>query len=344
MRVALAAPCASLALGFAALWLAVPVHAQRADGSLPLGAEASEPGAVVEAPVDAGVVEDASDAAVGQLAGVDVAESADASVAEDASVTDVIGADEDASESGEASASGDEPGEASTSESEPVDPFEWFALPLAGYSSDVGLAGILLGAFIWHAEGHEPYRDRLQILATATTKKVIYDEVRYERIGLFGRPLRLAIMARFIATPVSNYCGLGNDVSCSGDVARAAALAAGLSPDTPEYAHFVDRYYRFRVTRPELELDMRAKPWHTGLELHFGWHLAYEISGFFRQRGSYPGSLYAQDYGDGEEGMRSEAEVGLLLDTRDNERQPARGYVLDASLRGAAFFVGSAWN
>lgn len=49
MRVALAAPCASLALSFAALWLAVPVHAQGAHASPPLAAEASEP-----EPVDPG--------------------------------------------------------------------------------------------------------------------------------------------------------------------------------------------------------------------------------------------------------------------------------------------------
>jgi len=228
-------------------------------------------------------------------------------------------------------------------EDEP-EPFEWFALPLAGYSSDIGLAGILLGVFIWHEEGREPYRDRLQIVSSATTKKIIYDEIRYERVGLFGQPLRLSLMGRFTATSVSNYCGLGNRVRCDPDVARVAAGAAGLTPDTPEYRHFVRRYYRFRVTRPELHVDLRYVPRPGGVELRFGWHGAREIAGFFAQRGAYVGSLYDQDYPGGEEGFRSEAQLGVLLDRRDDERRPSSGYVLDASLRGGAFFLGSAWD
>lgn len=224
------------------------------------------------------------------------------------------------------------------------DDFEWFALPLVGYSSDIGLAGIALGVFVWHEEGHDPYRDRLQIVVSATTEKVVFGELRYERLGLFGAPLRLSLMGRFSATGVSNYCGVGNLVSCSGDDARAAATDAGLVEDTPDYDRFVRRYYRFRVTRPELFADLRYDPWPRGPELSFGWHLAYELSGFFLRRGTFSGSLYDRDYPGGEEGLRSEARLGLVYDRRDDERRPSSGYVVDVALRGAASFVGSAWD
>ncbi|NOY93074.1 MAG: BamA/TamA family outer membrane protein [Deltaproteobacteria bacterium] len=238
-------------------------------------------------------------------------------------------------------ASGDE---GSFGRAEEPEPFEWFALPLVGYSSDVGLAGVLLAGFVWNEDGREPYRDRLQIVSSVTTKRVIYDEIRYEHIGLFDRPLRLSIVGRFVATTVSNYCGLGDQVSCSRDVARAAASDAGLMVDTPDFRRFVRRYYRLRVTRPELFAGLRYLPRPGGVELRVGWHLAYEIPSFFRQSGPFAGSLYAQDYPGGEEGLRSELQLGVLLDRRDDERRPSSGYVLDASFRGAASFVGSAWD
>ena len=249
---------------------------------------------------------------------------------------------------GEASSSvpgASEPGETfATSGVEEHDPFEWFALPLVGYNSDIGFAGMILGMFFWYEDGYEPYRDRLQVVASLTTEKVTWNQIAWERVGVFGWPVRMEFKAGFTATPVANYCGLGNVVSCDEDVAEQAGLDQGLAFESPELNRFVDRYYRFRAMRPELGLSFRYQPSESGAEFSFAWSGRWNVSGFFGSSGPYPGSLYGDTYVDGEQGLLSELQVGVLLDRRDHERRPTRGYLVGATARGAGIFIGSNWN
>jgi hypothetical protein len=59
------------------------------------------------------------------------------------------------------------------------------------------------------------------------------------------------------------------------------------------------------------------------------------IPGDFQQPTPYPGSKYAQDYPGGERGFVSVLQAGVMLDNRDNEPAPIRGYWIEGTLRGA---------
>lgn len=224
------------------------------------------------------------------------------------------------------------------------EPYEWFLIPLAGYSSDIGFAGALLGMLFHYDPGYEPFRDKVQLIALVTTKLVQFYELVYERVGLFGKPLRLETALSFTATEVGHYCGLGNEVSCNPALAREAAAMQGLAPGDDGYRRFVANYYRFRVMRPAARLGLRWRPTQSAPEVTLTWEGNYGISGYVGARGPFPGSLYARDYPDGEEGFLSELRLGVVADRRDHERRPSHGYVLAATLRGAGRAVGSEWT
>ncbi len=224
------------------------------------------------------------------------------------------------------------------------EPYEWFLIPLAGFSSDIGLAGALLGMLFHYDEDYQPFRDKVQLIALLTTKLVQFYELVYERVGLFGKPLRLETALSFTATEVGHYCGLGNAVTCDPVVARDAATMQGLAPGDDGYRRFVSNYYRFRVMRPAGRLGLRWRPVADGPEISLTWEGNYGFSGYFGASGPFPGSLYASDYPDGEEGFLSELRLGVVADRRNHERRPTRGYVLAATLRGAGKALGSEWT
>lgn len=225
-----------------------------------------------------------------------------------------------------------------------TEPYEWFVLPLLGYSSDVGVAGAILAQLFHYAPGFTPFRDKLQLIALVTSDLVQFYELLWERVGVLGLPLRLDMAVSFATTPVGNYCGLGNEASCDRELAREAAAAQGLFPGDEGYRRFLDRYFLFRSMRPAIRTALRWQPLSNGLELTLVWEASYGLAGYVGDRGVYPGSLYAQDFPDGEEGMTSEVQVGAVWDRRDDERRPTRGYLLASSFRGAGRPTGSDWR
>ena len=224
------------------------------------------------------------------------------------------------------------------------EPYEWFLLPMVGFSSDIGFAGALLGMLFHYEEGYEPFRDKLQLITLLTSKLVQFHELVYERVGLFGQPLRLELAASFTATPVGHYCGLGNQVTCSREEAEEGLRSQGWTPSDDDWDQRLGDYYRFRVMRPLLRMALRWAPVPDGIELTMMWEGQYAFSGYVGEEGPYPGSLYAQDYPDGEEGFMSELRLGAVMDRRNHERRPSRGWVAGAALRGSSFLLGSDWD
>jgi hypothetical protein len=229
-------------------------------------------------------------------------------------------------------------------EEEEFKPYEWFLIPLVGYSSDIGFAGALLGQLFHYEEGFEPFRDKVQLITLLTTDLVQFHELIWERVGLFDIPLRMKLAANFTGTPVGHYCGVGNQVTCSGIDARAAAMNIGLTPDDPAHGDFVEHYYRYRILRPTLQFGLRWQPVPRGIELSGEWEGSYTLPGYIGTDGPYPGSLYEQDHPDAEEGFLSAVRIGGVIDRRDDERRPTGGWILAAHLRGAHRAIGSNWN
>ena len=242
-------------------------------------------------------------------------------------------------------------GEGEEAESEEQDPVDWFLIPLAGYNSDFGFAGALLGQLYHHADGVQPFRDRVQLISTITSRFVQFHELIWERAGLFGQPLRMTLRGLFTGTPVGNYCGVGNEVTCSRDDAIAAANEQGLFDGDDGYRRFVRNYYRYRLFRPGVGLRFRWQPWRgregfsRDVEFTGEWEGVYTLPGYVGGvREPFPGSLYDQDFADGEQGFQSEFRLGAVIDRRVNDLRPTGGYLFSAHLRGAHRYLGSDWN
>ncbi len=224
-------------------------------------------------------------------------------------------------------------------------PYEFSLLPFIGYSSDIGFVGALVAQLYHYEEGVEPYRDTVRAVAVLTSKLVQFYEFLWERVGLFGKPLRLELLASFTATPVGHYCGVGNRVTCSRRDAERDAARQGFVPGTEEHETFLARYYRFRVMRPAARATLRWAPFRNkDFEFIALLNLDYGVPGFYSNRGPYAGSRYGQDFPDGERGLLSELRVGFFMDRRDNERRPTRGYVWSTTARVSSRVIASRWN
>ena len=219
-------------------------------------------------------------------------------------------------------------------------------LPAAAYSSDDGLGGGIIGSIYRYDGLTAPYKAELYFLFYVTTKGVQTHRLQLDLLNAFDTPLRITTRADFSVTNSNNYCGYLPPGDCSLETAEAAAEAAGFSPGSDDYETFVGRYYKMRVLDPSLFINVRykLKDKPHAREV-FGTYLAsYQTPGNLSERDSYPGSLYAEDFPDGEEGFVSRLQAGYMWDNRDNEPSPIRGYWSEVSLRGAHRFTGSSWD
>lgn len=217
-------------------------------------------------------------------------------------------------------------------------------VPIVSYNTDEGFGlGATVG-FHHHAGGVAPYRDDLSLHAFITTRLIQRYELRWEGLQVGGLPLRLRVLGGLYSTATRNFCGFGNGVTCSGARAEREADARGLTGEARE--DYVRRFYQVRFLRPYADVVGR---WHltdlpVRLEALGGWRFAWHIPGDFFERGPYPGSLYAQLFPDGESGPSSVLQAGLVVDERDFEPLPTRGFFGEASVRAASSAWGSAYT
>lgn len=125
--------------------------------------------------------------------------------------------------------------------------------------------------------------------------------------------------------------------------AERAADDQGLEGDARE--ELLTRYYRTRYAYPDLRINARyaVTDMPHRFEILGGYRASYVWTGQLLGEGRpYPGSLYEQDFGEtGERGLVSVLQAGVMLDNRDNEPAPHRGYWIEGTLRAAPRFLGS---
>ena len=219
----------------------------------------------------------------------------------------------------------------------------WGGVPAINFNSDEGFGFGVLGSIYRYNGGSQPYKTAVTVLAFATTRAIQYHYVQFDTLRVGGTPLRLDGRLALDATQVDNFCGIGPDVTC--DPAVAEAAAGERTGEARE--QFVTRFYRTRYLYPRLRLNARyaLDPMPHRFELFAGFRLAYILPGDFSESGAFPGSLYAQTFGeDGERGFVSILQLGAMLDNRDNEPSPTRGYWIEGSVRGASRYLGSDWE
>jgi len=242
----------------------------------------------------------------------------------------------------------DAPAEATEDEDQdqPWDRTGWGfgGLPAINYNSDEGLGFGIVGSIYRYDGGTAPYKTAINVVLFMTTIGIHNHNVEVDTLELGDLPLRLTVRGAFNATRTSNYCGVGNQVSC--DPSEAEALADELSLTGQPRDDLVRRYYRTRFFSPELRADARwmldDKPHR--VELLFGWRGTAMLPGDFSDPEPFPNSRYAEDYPEGERALMSVLQTGIMFDDRDNEPAPTRGYWVEATVRGASKAWGSSFG
>jgi hypothetical protein len=222
-------------------------------------------------------------------------------------------------------------------------------VPTATFNTDEGFGtgGVL--SFFHHHEGVRPFRDELRLNVFISSKLVQAHALTWDGLRPFGTPGRIWARLRYFSTVSQNYCGTGNGVTCDRGEAADAATDQGFVDDPrrddDEFDVAARRYYLMRFIRPEATLLyrfwLRDKPLRT--ELLVGWRGSLTYPGELTEPGPYPGSRYAADFPRGEPGLSSVPIVGLIVDDRDDEVFPMRGFYIETSLRGGNAATGSTW-
>lgn len=230
-------------------------------------------------------------------------------------------------------------------EEEANDKISFSGIPALGYDSDTGFGGGVVGNVYFYEKGFEPYKLSIGIKAYISTKLMNSHALTLDRINAFGLPWRLMGRVGFFSTIAENYCGRASDASC--DQKRAQEIAEGLKLAGKEKDYFERHYFQNRFMNIFGDISSRYLLWQDNakLELMTGYHGAYYLNRDFKQKGPYDRSLYSEDFkGTKLDGYLSMVDVGLMLDKRDIEASPTSGYWLEASVRGGASFIGSAWD
>lgn len=232
---------------------------------------------------------------------------------------------------------------------EEADPWDrvgwgWGGVPAVNFNSDEGAGFGVVASLYRYDGGTAPYKTGATLIVFATTKAVHGHSLEIDTLEVGGLPLRLTVRGALDATKTDNYCGIGPQVTCDPAVAEARADGLGLTDQARE--DFVRRFYRTRYINPNLRIDARyaVDPMPHRFELVGGYRAMYLIPGDFSDPTPWPDSLYAEDFGEGQRGLMSVLQAGAMLDNRDNEPAPIRGYWIEGSIRGAAWLWGSAWD
>jgi outer membrane protein assembly factor BamA len=194
-------------------------------------------------------------------------------------------------------------------------------------------------------EGYVPYKSSIGLKIFLTTKNIHSHYLMLDEVNPFKLPVRLTTRLGFFSTVSQNYCGKGAKSSCNEENAILAANQQNLSGTERE--KFLQTYYKNRFisvfgdifSRWLLYKD-RAK-----LELMLNYRGRYYNAGDFKNKGPFAGSLFAKDFANSKnDGYLSTLETGLMLDKRDHEMAPTKGYWLESSVRGASFLTASSWD
>ncbi len=220
------------------------------------------------------------------------------------------------------------------------------AVPTLAFNSDEGFGTGGVATLFHRADGVLPYKNAWNLRLFISTKLVQAHRLSWDAVEPFGLPLRTWARVGFYSTLTQNFCGYGNAVRCDPAEATQAAGAAGLAAGSEEHEAFERHYYAMRFLRFYGDAlgrwRLRDRPHR--VEAVLGWRGNYYLPGEFTEFGPYPGSLYAQTFADGELGFSSQLFGGLVVDDRDHETFPTRGYYAELTARGAAPWTGSQWS
>ena len=205
------------------------------------------------------------------------------------------------------------------------------AVPAIGYASGFGTGFGAVGSFYKKEPHLSPYRYEIDAQVYFMTSGLQSHRLRFDYIEVGNLPLRLRTMVGLLANFGENYCGQG--------------MLADCNPPQPNFPNFyLTRYIEvFSI----LDGRWRLKPFPHKVELIWSWRGSFYRIGDWTESGPYENSLYAQNFGkstDNGQGFSSVLEAGIMVDNRDFEPAPTKGYWIEATLRESSPFWGSNWS
>lgn len=214
-------------------------------------------------------------------------------------------------------------------------------IPAVNYNADEGFGfGVVFGVYKYNGKT-APYKWSLDNQLFMTTRNVHHHRVIFDVLDLMGGKLRILGRVKFEASRAEHYCGYGGDVTCDTDVRDAVAEDLGLTGD--ELDTFNARYYKMRYIMPygifRFRYNLRDKPHR--VSIFGGWRGNYVTPGDLGEKGPWDNTYYQDDFPEGEQGLVSVLQLGIMSDNRRNEAAPYDGYWVEASVRGSTRYWGS---
>ncbi|MFZ9886290.1 MAG: hypothetical protein ACO3JL_02205 [Myxococcota bacterium] len=196
----------------------------------------------------------------------------------------------------------------------PTNPLDVALLPLLNFTTDRGLGFGGFGAGYWRGGGDEktPYAAMLALQLWFTTGGYQYHKLMLDLPRVGGSDVRLDLLGGYEAWEGAWYFGSG---------AQSPRRADGQTDGN---------YHRSRVDGALAVSNVRVPV--AGQVVAFGGVTVRHVV-----VSAYSGSLLATEKPMGiDGGLLSQASVGALIDTRDQEPSPQRGLFSELSIRGAA--------
>lgn len=210
-------------------------------------------------------------------------------------------------------------------------------VPVFAYTSDLGLIGGGVGQRIDYGDGVVPFRNSTMVSLLASTKGLLSTRVSYDRTRTLNREIRSRFDIRLERFQNQNFFGLGNETGFD---------RQHWDEDIYSYEHRELRInYLARIPIPGLHsLEQNSNERERGrpepLRTRFEWLLLYELIG--NRPGSKGGdSLFEREHPYGSDGgWVHSLGIGVLVDKRDSEFDPRRGFRYDARFKTVPSFLG----
>lgn len=198
-------------------------------------------------------------------------------------------------------------------------------LPIAGYTSDMGLIGGIILQRINYGHNIRPFLSNLATDFTVSTKGNMIADLNYERTRILGTDIRSLVEFTGQRFRQAHYFGIGNQTEFSENL-------------------FEDEYYFFENREFSIYYQARKSIMTFGqygqLDLTASADFSY-LNGISRGEET----KYAKDtpFGFGKS-WANKVGIGLIADSRDNEFAPVRGFRYEASVEWSSPTVGSEYN
>ncbi len=197
--------------------------------------------------------------------------------------------------------------------------------PLLGYTSDFGLFGGAVFQRIDYADSRRPFLSNTIIDVVGSTNGLWVGKLDYERIEMFGRPVRNHTRVEFELNPIRSFYGIGNNTHFS-------------RSDFSEGIYFLNQRHaliRFQGRKTLQEFAKDGK-----------------MDGVLRLKSSYTATdnrgadtrFILSPPDNFEDGWVNTLGFGFILDSRENEFDPRFGHRTEVGTDVSGSLLGSSYS